>query len=78
MDARTQDAIERLGRDTNFELFMRHIRDRREVYLDALITTPAGEPSLVAKAQGNIQAIDEILRIPTEVQDLKSKRTNND
>lgn len=77
MDAMTQDSIERLARGNEWARFMHHIQDRKDSYLASLTTIDPSMSHLVARVQGNVEAMNVILRLEEEVSELKRARTND-
>lgn len=76
MDARLQDTIERLMRQDDFPRVLEYIRERRQQYTEYIINYDATDVGIIARTQGQIMALDEVLRIPDEASSLKQQRTN--
>lgn len=76
MNASTQDAIERLGRDHNFKLFLSYIKERQDVYLKSLSTIDP-DPVTVARCQGQVLGFEEVLNAHQDAMDEKRKRTGH-
>lgn len=77
MDVKTQDAVERLMRGGDFQLVLDYIAERRNVYMEFLSMAAPDAVYSMAKAQGEIQGLGEVLRIPDEAKSLKKQRTEN-
>lgn len=75
MDVRTQDAIERLMRKGEAAELFDYINSRRAEYQSALTSYDPTDVVSMARAQGMVMALDEVLRIPLDAKDLKGKRT---
>lgn len=74
MEVDIQDAMERLGRGRDLRILLDYISGRRSLYLQSLTITDADNVSQVAKAQGMVQALDEVLRIPEDAAEAKRNR----
>lgn len=61
-------------RHRDFQNVLNYIAGRRELFLQSLTITNADNISHVAKAQGMVQALDEVLRIPEDAAELKRIR----
>ena len=66
--------MERLGRGRDLRILLDYISGRRSLYLQSLTITDADNVSQVAKAQGMVQALDEVLRIPEDAAEAKRNR----
>ena len=77
MDFMTQDAIERMARSSDWARFMHHVQDRKDSYLASLTTIDPSMSHLVERVQGNVEALNVILRLEEEVSELKRARTSD-
>lgn len=76
MDVRTQDAIERLTRHSEFTAeFLDYINGRRLEYMESLANYDPSDVVSMARTQGMVMALAEVLRIPEDAQNEKNERT---
>lgn len=73
MDTRLQDAMQRLMGNTDYQLFIAYIGERKISYLESLAVCEANVVE-VAKLQGIVRAFNEVLRVPEDAADEKRNR----
>lgn len=75
MEVAVQDSVERLMRHRDFQNVLDHIEGRRKLYLESLTISDPSNVARIAQAQGQVMAMNEVLRIPEDA--AEAKRTRN-
>ena len=76
MDISLQDAMQRMTQTQDYAHFINYVAQRRNTYLEALSMTDASDTTSIAKLQGSIHALNEVIRIREDAANYKNTRTS--
>lgn len=81
MNPSIRDAILRLSKDTDFGAYAHHLMEVRKLAVESLAYLLPDDAVTIARMQGRVQAIDEVLALVQTAQDEldneNQQRTNN-